>query len=198
METVNALKHFAEGYEVLAYVLLFFGVVLEGELVLIFAGILTQLGVLNLPLVIATGFLGAIFKAISWYKLGMFLKKRFAENHFFMYLEKRVYHLFPKFKENPFWSIFISKFIYGINHFVLILAGYSKIDFKTYFKAEFYSAMIWIPEIFSLGYFFSYAALGITKEIHNFSIIILLFILGFIFFEKLVAFLYEVWEELKK
>lgn len=198
MNTVNALKHFAEGYAAWAYVFLFLGVLLEGELVMIFAGILTQLGVLNLQFVIITSFLGALTKTVSWYKLGIFLNRRFAQIRFFTYLEKRVYHLFPKFKENPFWSIFVSKFIYGVNHFVLILAGYSKMDFKTYFKAEFYSSMIWVPEMFSLGFFFSYAALGVTKEIHNFSLLILLFILGFVFFEKLVAFLYEVWEELKK
>ncbi len=198
MHTVNALKHFAEGYATLAYMFIFLGVIVEGELVMIFAGILAQLGALNLPLVIVVGFLGAICKTILGYRIGVLFNKRFAHNRFFMYLERRVYHLFPKFKENPFWSIFISKFIYGVNHFVLLLSGYMKIDFKTYFKAEFYSSMIWIPEMFLLGYFFSFAALGITKEIQHFSVIILLFILGFIFFEKLVAFLYEVWEELKK
>jgi membrane protein DedA with SNARE-associated domain len=197
MNTIHALTHFADGYAFLAYVLLFVGVVLEGELVMILAGILAQIGALSMPMVLGISFGAALVKTISWYQLGYLLNKKYSENKFLKYLERRVLYLFPYFKEKPFWSIFVSKFIYGINHFTLILAGFLKINFKTYFKAELYSSILWVLVMTGLGYFFSQTALGFSKDIHRFSLIILLFIIGFVFLEKIIAFLFELFEESK-
>jgi len=117
-------------------------------------------------------------------------------NHtkFFKYIEKRVSNIMPHFKQKPFWSIFISKFIM-INHFVIVFAGYQKINFKKYLKAELLSTVIWAPGLILLGYFFSYTAISVSHEIWRFLMIVLVLIIAFVLFDKLVSRIYEIFEE---
>ncbi len=192
MHTINALEHFAQGYEFLAYVLLFLGVVIEGELSVIFAGILAQIGVLSMPIVMAVSFAGAVVKTVSWYYLGVFLHRKYSHTKFLTYIKDKVLYMLPRLIERPFWSIFLSKFIYGINHLTLILSGYLRINFNTYFKAEFYSSAIWVAVMSALGFFFSQAAIGYSRELHKFSLVVLLLIVGFIFLEKFIVFLFTL------
>lgn len=196
--TIDALTQFAEGYAFVAYALLFVGMLLEGELVMLFGGVLAQIGALDLGVVLAISFAGAVIKSLLWYRFGSFLGRLYSKGKFLCYLEKRVLFLFPNVQERPFWSIFVSKFIYGINHFTLILAGCLKIDFKKYFRAEFLSSTLWVTAVVGLGYFFSHSALKYTKELHKFSIIILLCIIAFILLERLLTFLITLVRETKQ
>ena len=100
----------------------------------------------------------------------------------------------PHFKQKPFWSIFISKFIM-VNHLVILFAGYHNIDFKKYLRAEVSSTLFWAPGLMLLGYFFSYTAIRASNEIWNFSMLILIFMILFVLFDKLVSWLYELFEE---
>ncbi|MCU0660336.1 MAG: DedA family protein [Candidatus Pacebacteria bacterium] len=198
MLTVTTLAQFAYEYVALVYVLLFLAIVIEGELAMIIAGILAQIGVLDLVMVLSVAYAGAVGKTVLWYYLGMLLKKIKYAQKFFSYLEKRVLYLFPRLREHPFWSIFFSKFIYGINHFTLVLSGFMRLDFKTYLKAELSSSVLWVLGMLSLGYFASTAAIGYSKEFHKFSLIILLFILAFILVEKSIAFFVEIARDAKE
>lgn len=101
----------------------------------------------------------------------------------------------PNFEQKPFWSIFISKFIEGANHIVIIFSGYKKIDYKKYLRAEIISTLIWAPLLLSLGYFFGYTALNISKEIWRFSLIILILMILFFLVDKLIGWIYEIFEE---
>jgi membrane protein DedA with SNARE-associated domain len=192
MNTVNALANFVAGNEVLAYILIFLGIIIEGEVVVIFSGILAHLGGLSIITSFFVGVLGIASKSYLGYQLGAWLEKKYPHNRFLKYIEGKIFYFLPRFKERPFWSVFLSKFIYGINHLAIILSGYLKINFKTYFKAEFSSSILWLIEFLALGYFFSYAAIGYSKDIRKFSVIILLFIVAFILLEKFITFLFEV------
>ena len=97
------------------------------------------------------------------------------------------------FEQKPFWSIFISKFIM-MNHLVIIFAGYKNIDFKKYLKAEISSTVFWASGLMLLGYFFSYAAIRISDEIWRFSLIVLVLIILFIIFDRLLGWIYEIFE----
>ncbi len=195
MQTVTEITSFVILNQFWAYVLLFFGMIFEGEIVLIFAGILTHLGALDLWPSILIAFSGVVIKSFFGYYIGHILNKKFPDSKMFKYLNKKVMNYLPHFFERPFWSIFMSKFIVGINNFTIIFAGYSKLKFKTYLKAEFMSNVIWLSAVVSLGYFFSFAALSITKEIKRFTILIILFVAAFIVIEKLLTFAYELVEE---
>jgi membrane protein DedA with SNARE-associated domain len=83
----------------------------------------------------------------------------------------------------------------GANYIVIIFSGYEKVDYRKYLKAEISSIIIWAPLLLSLGYFFSYTALHISREIWKFSLVVLILFIIFILFDKLVSWLYEVFEE---
>ncbi|MFH1608556.1 MAG: hypothetical protein ABH951_00865, partial [Patescibacteria group bacterium] len=116
----------------------------------------------------------------------------------FQYLEKRVSSILPNFSEKSFWSIFVSKFIMGINHIVILFSGYKQIPMKRYLRAEGLSTLIWAPLLLSLGYFFSYTALSISQEIWRFLLIIAGLVIIFIIIDKFLGWLYLLFQYLYK
>ena len=193
METVQTLNHLVENNQALAYGLIFLVTIVEGEVIAISAGILILLGALNFWVCLLALFLGGMIKTLLGYFLGGFLHRKFSGYRFFNYIEKRVFSIMPNFEQKPFWSIFISKFLM-INHIVIIFAGYKKINFKKYLKAEITSTSIWAPSLLLLGYFFGYTAIRVSKEITDFSLVVLLLLIAFYLFDKLVSFIYNVFE----
>jgi len=195
MHTVKFLISLVEHHQVLAYALIFLGLIFEGEFTLIASGILVHLGALHLPLTIFLVLAGSFVKTFYCYYFGKLVYKKWNHTKFLKYIEKRVLYFLPNFKKKPFWSIFVSKFIMWLNFSVIVFSGYSKIKFKTYLKAEVLSTIIWAPLLIILGYFFSFTALHVSHEIWRFFLIILLFVIGFILLDKVIAWLYEVFEE---
>lgn len=195
MHTVNLLTSLVENNQILVYLMIYSGLVLEGEFFLISVGILIYLGALNPWLTVLFVFAGGLSKTFIGYALGEFLYKKFNHHRFFKYIQKRVYNILPGFKTKPFLSIFISKFIFGANNIVIIFSGYEKINYKKFLKAEILAMMIWAPLLISLGYFFSYTALHVSSEIWKFLIVVLALFAIFILFDKFVSWLYELFEE---
>lgn len=195
MDTVNLLTRLVEHHQVLAYMVIYFGLVFEGEFFIIFAGIFSHLGALNLWTSFFFVILGGLSKTLIGYKLGQFLFKKFNHHRFFKYIQKRVYDILPRFKTKPFWSIFISKFIIGANNIVIIFSGYEKINYKKFLRAEISATIIWAPLLLSLGYFFSYTALHISREIWRFLMVVLVLYIVYVLFDKFVSWLYELFEE---
>ena len=158
------------------------------------AGILVLLGALDWEVALPVIFLGGMMKTMLGYLLGKLIYRNFNKNKFLKYIDRRVHHIMPHFERKPFWSIFISKFIL-INHLVIIFAGYKNINFKKYVQAEICSTILWAPSLIMLGYFFSYTAIRVSHEIWKFSLIVMSLIILFIIFDKLIAWVYEVFEE---
>lgn len=195
MHTINLLISLVENHQILAYVVIYFGLIFEGEFFLISTGILAHLGALHFWPSLLFVLLGGLSKTFIGYTLGGFLSKKFSHHRFFKYIQKRVYNILPRFKTKPFWSIFVSKFIIGANNIVIIFSGYEKIDYKKFLKAEIPATLIWAPALLSLGYFFSYTALNISREIWQFLIVVLILFIMFILFDKLISWIYELFEE---
>ncbi len=195
MHTVNLLISLVGHHQTLAYAIIFFGLIFEGELIVISVGILAHLGALNLWFSLFFILLGAMSKTFLGYKLGELLYEKFNHHKFFRYIQKRVYNALPKFKTKPFWSIFISNFIMGINYLVVIFCGYEKVDYNKFLKAEISGKIIWAPALLLLGYFFSYTAIHVSREIWKFMLIVFILMGLFFIVDKLIGWAYEVFEE---
>ncbi len=107
MHTVQALSHLVENNQILAYLLIFLVTIVEGEVIAISAGILILLGALNFWVSLLVILCGGMIKTFLGYFLGKLLHKKFNNNRFFQYIEKRVFTIMPHFERKPFWSIFI-------------------------------------------------------------------------------------------
>ena len=127
MHTVKLLTILVQNHQILAYGLIFVGLIFEGEFVLISTGILAHLGALNFCFALIFIFCGGLCKTFLGYYIGSLVRKKWGETKFLKYLKKRVSNIMPNFERKPFWSIFISKFIMGLNHIVIVFSGYLKI-----------------------------------------------------------------------
>ncbi len=192
---LNLLSSFVEHHILLAYGVLFLAIFWEGEIALIIAGVFAHLGILSFPLTIAVAIAAAVAKTILGYRLGQYLGRRFPRSPFLRFLTRRILHFLPQFRKRPFWSIVASKFIYGVNNATLVFAGYVRADFRKYCLAELLSSAVWFGGMFGLGYFFSTKALAFSHNVRNFSLIILLGIIGVMVFLKIVNLLIELIEE---
>lgn len=195
MHLIDFAKLFINDHAVLAYALLFIDVVLEGEIALLVSGIMVHLGIVKLSILLPVLISGAVLKTVLGYYLGVYLRRKYGEHKLFHYFERKVLALLPNFNAKPFWSIIISKFLYGINNFVLIFSGYERIKLSLFLKAEFISSIIWLGSLFVLGYVFSYAAIAVTHTISTFILTIFLFLLCFFILERLINMFVEVKEE---
>jgi membrane-associated protein len=194
MDTVNILRNLIENYQGLVYFFIFLGLIIEGEFILIAIGILFHLGALNAYYALIFIVLGLASKTMFGYYIGSLIHTKWNRVKFLKYIEKRVLNVMPHFRRKPFWSIFISKFIIGVNNIVIIFSGYQKINLKRYLKAEFCSTIIWAPALVSLGYFFSYTAMHVSSEIWRFSSTVFILTMLFILFDRLMGWIYEIFE----
>jgi membrane protein DedA with SNARE-associated domain len=196
MHTLQLLTSLVEHHQGLAYLIIFVGIIFEGEFFVISTGILAHLGALNFAVSLIFIFFGGLGKTFLGYYLGRTIHDKWHSTRFCRYVEKKVYTFMPRFRQKPFWSIFLSKFIMGANHIVILFSGFQRINYKKYLKAEIISTAIWAPGLLTLGYLFSYTALHITREIGEFSLIIVGFIVVFIILDKLLGWLYGLFEEM--
>lgn len=191
--TIGAIQHFVEIHAIAVYFIIYLGVVIEGEIMVIFAGIFSHLGSINTFIAWVAVILGGATKSVLGYMMGYHLQKHHSHRPFIHKVERRISYFLPKFNEKPYWSIFISRFlILGIGWFTIIFSGYKKIPLKIYVKAESYSLVLWSIGVLMLGYFFSFTALSISRDVRKFLVIILV---GFIFFfviERIIAFVVEL------
>ncbi len=192
MITLNLIRHFVELHAIYAYLLIILGVIIEGEIVVILAGIFANLGSLNFLISLAAAIIGGVAKSAVGYSFGYYLRKKHGERKLMKQAEHRVQYFLPRFVDRPFWSVFISRFlILGLHWFTLLYAGYTKVKTSLFIKAEGASLAIWSVAMLSLGFFFSFTALAISRDIRNFLLVILACFIAFFIIEKVVAFIIE-------
>ena len=193
MITLGHLRHFVELHADIAYILIVFGVIIEGEIVVVIAGIFANLGSLNLFVSFIATLIGGGAKSVIGYSLGYYLYKHHSGRPIINQAERRINYFLPRFAEKPFWSILVSRFlILGLHWFSLLFSGYKKINVRIFAKAELASLVLWSISVLALGYFFSFTALSISRDIRKFIIIIFLFFIAFFILEKIIAFIVEL------
>jgi membrane protein DedA with SNARE-associated domain len=197
--SIDIIKHFVEAHAIWAYIFIIIGVVVEGEISVILAGIFSHLGSLNIFISLLCAVVGGASKSCIGYTLGSYLQSHHSHQPFLRLMEKRVSYFLPRFDKKPFWSIFISRFfVFGIGWFTTIFSGYRNISLKIFVKAEAMSLALWSVSMLALGSFFSYTALSMSRDVRKFFGIILLFFILFFLLEKVIGFIIEVIEEFKE
>jgi len=169
------------------YLLIFIGMIIEGEGVLFTAFYLAHQGHLRPELVILVSVAGVIIGDIIWYKIGAHLEK---SSHLARKIAEKVskrldHHL----RKQPLITIFIGKFTYGLYHGILLRAGALKINFKIFLRTAVLSSLIWIALIGGLAYFSS-LSMNLLKHYFKYGEIGLLF--GIIFLSLITYFVSKI------
>lgn len=185
--SIDTFIPLVQSHHVLAYGALFAAMLIEGETFLIIAGMLASLRAIDFGDVLWVAFVGVLLGDALWYMLGMFVARAEKLSFLARAAEKSVTPFLPRFRERPFLSIFLSKFIYGVNHGVLILSGIIRVPFPLYMKAETVASFVWVATYAVAGYMFGHAAVAFTKKASHFVLLIAIFVVAFILLQKLAT-----------
>ena len=194
MQLIQTATLYIADHQMMVYGFVLFSIIIEGEVALIVLGILAHTRIIPVEVALALAVVGATIKTILGYAIGKGIKKYIPQNKIFDFIEKRVLVVFPHFTEKPFWSLFFSKFVYGLNHFTIIFAGYTGSKLKTYITAEIISSIAWITIMFGIGFFFSQAAFAFSHDLKKVALYLLLGIIAFLLIERIVGFVIEYFE----
>lgn len=184
MEEVNFFISFVEAHRYTGYAILFFSMIIEGELFLLAAGILSNLGAFDFFDVLFLSFGGVLLGDVVWYSLGRFFQAKYPNQRIIKFVERRVRRMFPSIENNPFRLVFISKFLYGFNHSTIFILGFLKINFWNFFKVQFQASFLWVLTFLILGYFFGYTAIHISSKINKLVLAVLVILAVFFIVER--------------
>ena len=167
----------------LGYFLIFIGLALEGDTTLFILSYLAYNGFFELKNFFLIAFGSALIGDIFWYWLGRkindsssFINKitnriKFADSH----LIERLPH-----------TIFVSKFIYGTHHLIMLRAGALNINLKKIMKYDFLPTLLWILLIGGLGYLSGAYFIIIKKYVRFVEIGLLIALIIFFIIERFI------------
>lgn len=179
------MLNFSETHRLLAYLALFFGMFVEGEFLLIVAGILVRNGNLDFFDALFISYLGVFFHDILWWFAGKKFSDSGRKKILFINVAKYDF-LLDKIKERNGFYVFVSKFAWAFNKLVLFSSGRLKLPFNTLIKYSAPAIFIWTAGFLSFGYFFAHQTGVLKKDVKTALIFIsafllVIFILEYIF-----------------
>lgn len=150
----SSISDYLSLWRPLGYLFIFLGMVFEGDLMLFTVYMLAFSGLLSLGMVTLTVFTGVFCGDVFWYWLGT---KIYASNGSIgkigLWIMKIVKPFDNHLHKRPFKTIFLSKFVYGIHHAILIRAGSLNLPAKGFIKIDIISNLLWVATIATLAYF---------------------------------------------
>ena len=134
------------------YPAVFLGTLLEGETVLLLAGLAAQAGYLELPWVIAIAWAGAVSGEQIWFLVGRRFGARLLRR--FPRLRRRARRMRALLKRYHQPVILSLRFLYGLRTVGPIALGMSRVSWARFTALDFAAAVVWAVVVASLGYAF--------------------------------------------
>ncbi len=152
-------------WRILAYILIFIGMLLEGEIVFLVAIYYAYQGKIPLLNTICVATSGMFVGDILWYGFGSYLDRiPFMKK----YVDKVIVMLDRQIRKRPVVSIISSKFTYGFHRLTLLRARVVGVPLKKFMKIDAIGVISWIFVIGNLVYLLS-ASLPILKRYFRFA-----------------------------
>lgn len=182
----SLLANYLTAWEPLGYILIFIGMMFEGDTVLYAGAFLVHQGALSLVPMILSALWGMILGDNLWYSLGVKLRKSGAMPAIAKWVE--IAKPFDEhLQKKPFRTIFFAKFTYGFNRAIIARAGMLNLKWKKLEESDILATMLWMTIVGLIGYFSS-ASLSYLKHYLKYGEVALFIgIIFFIILEKLVS-----------
>jgi membrane protein DedA with SNARE-associated domain len=136
------------------YYALFVGTCLEGETIMVLAGIAARQGLLHLPWVIVLGFLGSLTGDQSIFFLsrwkGKALLARFPGWH------PRIEKISRQLERHGTWFILTFRFYYGLRNITPLVIGVSSVPTAKFVLLNVTGAILWAITLGCMGYAFGH------------------------------------------
>src|SRR6185295_15277237 len=124
---------FLQHHRELSYAIVFLAMIFEGDVFLFTAAFLTRAGFFDPLTMIVSIITGSLTGDLFWYWIGLKLN---GSTRFTAWAKKVALPFDDHLISRPFRTIFLSKFIYGVHHAILIRAGMLNIGLAKYLKID--------------------------------------------------------------
>ncbi|MEK9168474.1 MAG: VTT domain-containing protein [Patescibacteria group bacterium] len=180
----SLLMNFSETHRIISYFIIALAILIEGEVVLILAGILSHKGYLDIFDVIFFAFAASVIHDLIYWSIGKKLSASGKKKFLFINLEK-IKEFLEKAKINNGLYVFISKFAWNLNRVALITSGYLKMPVKELLRYSIPASLIWSIVFVSIGYIFAFETDVLKKDIKTAAILLTGFIILIVVLENL-------------
>ncbi len=162
------LQALIENYGYLAVLAITF---IEGETIVILAGIAAHLGLLELPWVIAAAITGSVSGDQLWYYMGRHWgPKIIARRLSWQEGAKKVYgHL----ERHQYWLILTFRFYYGLRNVTPFVVGSAQIPRLRFFTLNVIGAIVWATVFAGAGYYLGKAFEEMIEDYHRYALYVI-------------------------
>ncbi len=180
------LSHYLSAWEPLGYIILFIGMMFEGDTVLYVAAFLVHQGALSFVPMILSALWGMILGDNLWYSLGVKLRKSGTMPKIAKWVE--IAKPFDDhLREKPLRTIFLAKFTYGFNRAIIARAGMLNLKWQKLEESDILATLLWMAIIGGIGYFSS-ASLSYLKDyLKYFEASLAIGVVFFIILERIIS-----------
>jgi membrane protein DedA with SNARE-associated domain len=171
METVFAWVT-TYGYVVLFFLLLggIVGLPVPDETLLVFTGYLVSMGHLHpagaFLTALAGSWCGITLSYIIGRTAGLGVVHRFGK--YLHITEERLAKIHEWFDRLGHWALFAGYFIAGVRHFTAIVAGTSRLEYRSFAAYAYSGGAVWVATFLTLGYFVGENWKQIAEVLHRY------------------------------
>jgi membrane protein DedA with SNARE-associated domain len=152
----------------------FFGTMIEGDLTLLFSGVLARAGLFTFEEAFAVGMAGGFVGDSLSYMIGARFRGRARTWHFFIRARPRVEKLMRRF---GVLSVFIVKYVYGLRTTSAIFCGLAHFGFVKFAGLTLVSCAVWVAVLAGLGFTFATGIEKLVGDLKRIQIILLVVVI---------------------
>ncbi|PYT08026.1 MAG: hypothetical protein DMF60_05915 [Acidobacteria bacterium] len=152
----------------------FFGTMIEGDLTLLFSGVLARAGLFTFEEAFAVGMAGGFVGDSLSYMIGARFRGRARSWHFFIRARPRVEKLMGRF---GVLSVFIVKYVYGLRTTSAIFCGLAHFGFLKFAALTLVSCAVWVGMLAGLGFTFATGIEKLVGDLKRIQIILLVVVI---------------------
>ena len=152
----------------------FFGTMIEGDLTLLFSGVLARAGLFTFEEALVVGTAGGFVGDSLSYMIGARFRGRARTWHFFIRARPRVEKLMNRF---GVLSVFIVKYVYGLRTTSAIFCGLAHFGFLRFALLTLVSCGVWVGVLTGLGFTFATGIEKLVGDLKKIQIILLVVVI---------------------
>ncbi|MEY4168226.1 MAG: DedA family protein [Blastocatellia bacterium] len=148
----------------------FFGVMIEGDLTLLFAGALAHYGLFGFTEALLVGTVGGFIGDSASYLIGYWGRERIKHSHIYLHTRPRLERLSARF---GIFAVFLVKYIYGLRTASAIFWGFAPMGYRRFGPLTLLSCLAWVVVLLGGGFFFSGAIEVLIGEVERVGLLLL-------------------------
>lgn len=158
-----------------SYLVLFFGVVIEGEIFPLSAGFLVSTGQMELFTALAVTFVGTVLGDMLFFAAARRWGRRVVEKcGWFLFVRRTHIDWLEKlFERDGKKTLFVTKFIYTFGHSSIVIAGIARMKWREFLKVDIPSSVLWACLFVFLGKIFGNSFWLVAGTFRNIGLAIL-------------------------